>query len=384
MKIKVWDLPTRLFHWSLVGAFIAALFTSRNESFLEYHVLAGYFILGSVIFRILWGFAGNRYARFSSFVKGFGEVKSFLSQLFKLRLPRYIGHNPAVGWTVLVILGITTAITVTGIITYGGEENRGVFAGLFPFGMAMAARAVHGWLVYCIVAVVVGHVSAALIHDFVLKENIILSMITGTKEDDESWHERVDHLMPEEGHSAPKLVVYLVIVLLGGLAVLYLPPEGRSTPASIHQPRMLDDDGFASRFVVNSAWKNECADCHDAFHPTLLPAASWMKIMAGLDDHFGDAVTLDETARREIEAFLVSASAERSTTEASKKLLYSIDGLPDALIRITDVPYWKEKHSEIKDEVFKRESVVAKSNCSACHPWAEAGSFEDRDISIPE
>ncbi|MBI5886060.1 MAG: cytochrome b/b6 domain-containing protein [Deltaproteobacteria bacterium] len=384
MKIKVWDLPTRLFHWSLVGAYIAALFTSRNESFLEYHVLAGYFIAGCVIFRTLWGFVGNRYARFSSFIKGFGEVRSFLSRLLRLRLPRYIGHNPAVGWMVLVILGITTAITVTGIVTYGGEENRGVFAGLFPFGMGMAARTAHIWLTYCIVAVVAGHVSAALIHDFVLKENIILSMITGAKEDDESWHERVDHLRPEEGHSAAKLAVYLIVVLLGAFAAIYLPPEGRSDPASIRQPRVVDDKGFATRLVVNNAWHAECADCHDAFHPTLLPAASWKKIMAVLGDHFGDTVSLDESKRREIETFLVSASAEHSTTEASKKLLYSLDGAADAPIRITDVPYWKDKHSNIREDVFKRESVSSRSNCSACHPWAEAGSYEDRDISIPQ
>lgn len=373
-----------MFHWSLVGAYIAALFTSRNESFLEYHVLAGYFIAGCVIFRTLWGFVGNRYARFSSFIKGFGEVRSFLSRLLRLRLPRYIGHNPAVGWMVLVILGITTAITVTGIVTYGGEENRGVFAGLFPFGMGMAARTAHIWLTYCIVAVVAGHVSAALIHDFVLKENIILSMITGAKEDDESWHERVDHLRPEEGHSAAKLAVYLIVVLLGAFAAIYLPPEGRSDPASIRQPRVVDDKGFATRLVVNNAWHAECADCHDAFHPTLLPAASWKKIMAVLGDHFGDTVSLDESKRREIETFLVSASAEHSTTEASKKLLYSLDGAADAPIRITDVPYWKDKHSNIREDVFKRESVSSRSNCSACHPWAEAGSYEDRDISIPQ
>lgn len=384
MKIKVWDLPTRLFHWSLVVAYIVVIFTSHDESFLEYHVYVGYLILGLAIFRVLWGFVGNRYARFSGFVKGWAEVRSFSAQLSRLKIPRYLGHNPAVGWVVLVILGITLAITVTGIITYGGEENRGIFAGVFPFGMAMTARAAHEWLTYCVIAVIVGHICAALLHDFVLKENIILSMITGAKEDQESWSGRVEHLRPEEGHSGPKLVVYMLATLLGGLAMLYLPPEGRSDPASIHQPRLIDEKGFAVQLVLNSVWKEECAECHIAFHPTLMSAASWKRIMAGLDDHFGDIIELDDATRREIEAFLVSASAEYSTTEASRKLLYSIDPAEPALLRITDVPYWKEKHSDIKDDIFKRKSVVSRSNCTACHSWAESGSFEDRDIRLPD
>lgn len=384
MKIKVWDLPTRLFHWSLAAAFIAVFFTSHDESFLEYHVYVGCLILGLVIFRVLWGFVGNQHARFSGFVKGWKEVRTFSAQLSRLRIPRYIGHNPAVGWVVLVILGITAAIAVTGIITFGGEENRGIFAGLFPFGMAMNARLLHEWSAYCIIAVIVGHVCAALIHDFVLKENIILSMITGVKEDQESWSERVEHLRPQEGHSAPKLVVYISAALLGGLAMFYPTPEGKSDPASIQQPRLIDEKGFASRLVINKACMKECADCHTAFHPTLMSAASWKRVMAGLNDHFGDVIELDEATRMEIEAFLLSASAERSTTEASRKLLYYTDAAEPALLRITDAPYWKRKHADINADVFKRKSVVSKSNCAACHPWAQAGSFEDRDILIPD
>lgn len=384
MKIKIWDFPTRLFHWSLVGVYIAALFTSRNESLLEYHTAAGYLAIGLVGFRVLWGLTGNRYARFSDFVRGWGEVRSFLSKAAQFKLPRYLGHNPAVGWAVLLILGATVTIAFTGIITYGGEENRGVWAGVFPFGVALIARAIHAWLAYFIVAAIVLHICAALVHDFILKENIILSMITGSKEDAESWGERVSHQRPEEGRSVARLVVYIIVVVACGIGIFYLPPEGRSDPSSIQQPKVLDVKGFAVRVAPDKAWAKECADCHGVFHPTLLPAASWKRIMAGLDDHFGESVPLDGQVKGEIEAFLVSAAAERSTTEASKKMLYSIDGATPVLTRITDVPYWRDKHSDIKEEVFKRPKVVSKSNCAACHPWAESGSFEDRDIQIPD
>ena len=63
--------------------------------------------------------------------------------------------------------------------------------------------------------------------------------------------------------------------------------------------------------------------------------------------------------------------------------MYSIkDG--DSPIKITDIPYWVKKHSEISDEVYKRKSIDSKSNCIACHSGSEIGSFEDRDIHIPK
>jgi len=384
MKIKVWDPLTRLFHWSLVVAYIVVVFTSHEESLLEYHVYTGYLILGFVIFRVLWGFAGNQYARFSGFVRGWAEVRCFLKQVLGFKIPRYIGHNPAVGWYVLLMLGITIVITATGIITYGGEENRGIFAGLFPFGMAMYSEVAHRWLTYAVIALIVGHICAALIHDFVLKENIILSMITGVKEDMESWSERVGHLAPEEGRSGPKLVVYMLLAVFGGLAMIYLPLPDKSDPASIRQPRLIDESGGVRELVIDNVWQQECADCHIAFHPTLMSAVSWKRIMDGLNGHFGEIVEIDGTRREEIEAFLSSSSAERSTTEVSRKIIYFTDAAQPAPLRITDSPYWQDKHADIKADVYKRKAVVSKSNCTACHPWAASGSFEDRDISIPE
>jgi cytochrome b len=72
--VKVWDIPTRLFHWCLVAAFTAAYFTSGSEWYLEYHTIAGYCALALIAFRLFWGFAGNRHARFSSFLKGWRDV----------------------------------------------------------------------------------------------------------------------------------------------------------------------------------------------------------------------------------------------------------------------------------------------------------------------
>ncbi len=383
MKVRVWDIPTRLFHWMLVAAYAGAFFTSESEWFLEYHTIAGYAALGLVTFRVLWGFTGKRYSRFGDFVKGFKEVASFVKEAVRLAPPRYLGHNPAVGWVVVFMLVLTVVIVFTGIATYGGEENRGVLAGIVSFEAANAARKAHLILADIAIAAIITHICAALFHDFVLKENIILSMITGTKEDPESWSERVEHIKPGDAPSAARLAVWIAVTVLGGFALIYLPPEGRGTFTGREAVQVLDEKGFAVLVKPDPVWKDECAtSCHSGFHPTLLPAASWEKIMGSLQDHYGEDVSLDGSTRAEILKFLLSASAERSTTEASRKILNSI---PKDRVesRITEVPYWVVKHEDIKEEVFKRKSVMSKSNCVACHPGAEAGSFEDKDIRIP-
>ncbi|MDD5433790.1 MAG: cytochrome b/b6 domain-containing protein [Nitrospira sp.] len=381
--IKVWDLPTRLFHWLLVLAYLGVFYTSYSEWLLEYHTAAGYTALGLVIFRILWGFAGNHHARFSGFLKGWQDVKSFIKDTVKLKPQRHLGHNPAVGWAVVFMLLSTAVITLTGIILFSGEENRGFWAGKFTFQTAEFLRPIHIYMAYTMVVVIVGHICLALFHDFILRENIILSMITGKKEDSELWSQRVSHFHHGEGRSVLRLFVLIAVTIMGGFALVYLPPDGGSDFSKMKPPKVLNDRGYAVRIELNKTWKEECtSSCHSAFYPSLLPARSWEKIMARLDNHYGDNVTLDENSRKDILNFLIASSAERATTESSKKMLYSIraDEVPE---RITDVAYWRHKHDDIAEDVFKRKTIMSKSNCIACHPGAETGSFEDEDINIP-
>ncbi|MBI5682921.1 MAG: cytochrome b/b6 domain-containing protein [Deltaproteobacteria bacterium] len=383
-KTLVWDIPTRLFHWLLVAVYITAYLTSRAEWYLEYHTIAGYIAGGLIIFRILWGFAGNRYARFSEFIKNWKEVKSFIAGAISLKLPRYIGHNPAVGWIVVIMLLLTAAIVTTGIITYSGEENSGVFAGIFTYKIAEIAKLLHRILVYIIIAIIVTHICAALFHDFVLRENIILSMITGKKEKPKMWEERVSHIKIREGRSIVRLAVWIIVTIMAGIGIVFIPPEGKKEFSDIGQYRVTDDKGFVVKLALNKTWKTECAaSCHNGFHPTLLPAVSWKRLMANLDDHFGENVSLDETTQKEVMDYLAASSAEHSMTEASQKILRSIKK-GEAPLSITKTPYWIDKHADIPAEVYNRKTIVSKGNCTACHPGAEVGSFEDKDIHIPK
>ena len=134
--------------------------------------------------------------------------------------------------------------------------------------------------------------------------------------------------------------------------------------------------------VNNSVYKEECGGCHFAYQPELLPGASWMKIMADLDNHFEEPVELDDDLKKIISDYLKSNSAEFSSAKRAVKILRSLGN--QAPMRITDTPYIREKHHEVKPEVFKRESVGSRSNCIACHTTAEQGIYEDDNVKIPK
>ena len=234
--------------------------------------------------------------------------------------------------------------------------------------MALYTKVIHTLLADITIVLIVLHISAALFHDFFLRENIILSMFTGTKEDMSTWRERLSHTKPGEDRSVIRLVLFLVIALLAGAALKFLPPEGGEGHSLMEEPTIVDGSGNKSKVIPNAHWKAECASaCHGAFHPTLLPASSWKLVIANLEEHFGDDASLDDETTEEILKFLLSASAEYSRTEASQKILRSIKK-NDIPVKITDAPYWIRKHREITDDVYSRKAVISKSNCVACPP----------------
>lgn len=129
-EIRVWDPLVRLFHWSLVLAFTIAYLSGDEENSL--HVYSGYAVLGLVSFRVLWGFIGTRYARFSQFVTSPGTVIQYLKDLLARKPKHYTGHNPAGGWMVLALLLTLFVVTVSGLKVYAIEEGLGPLAAEAP------------------------------------------------------------------------------------------------------------------------------------------------------------------------------------------------------------------------------------------------------------
>lgn len=170
--IKVWDIAIRLFHWSLVASFVIAWITADEWDRL--HEIFGYAIGILLAFRLIWGFIGSRHARFGDFVYGPMHVLRYLRDSVYGEAKRYIGHNPAGGTMVIVLLFSLMTITITGI--------------------AMTSRAfwgvewvedLHEFSAYLTLLLIAFHIAGVIYASFEHHENLVRSMITGFKRRDE-------------------------------------------------------------------------------------------------------------------------------------------------------------------------------------------------------
>ena len=123
---------------------------------------------------------------------------------------------------------------------------------------------------------------------------------------------------------------------------------------------------------TNVKFQQECSTCHVAYAPGLLPAASWRKVMAGLDKHFGSDASLADQENKEITTFLVNNASNRWSAST-------------APLRVSVAAWFKHKHDdrEINPAVWKNPQVKSPANCAACHPGAERSNFSGHDIKIP-
>jgi cytochrome c551/c552 len=136
--------------------------------------------------------------------------------------------------------------------------------------------------------------------------------------------------------------------------------------------------------VNNPTYREECGACHFAYQPELLPSGSWEKILAGLADHNGEEIEIDQESKKIISEYLKANSAEYSSAKRAVKIMKSLRG--QTPMRITDVPYIRHKHEDddIPADAFTRKSVGSMSNCVACHTTAENGIYDDDHVVIPK
>jgi cytochrome b len=169
MKILVWDLPTRAFHWLFALSFIAAYLTSEDD-WLTFHVTFGYTVLGLVAFRLLWGFAGTRYARFRSFAYGPARALAYLRSLVERRPEHHVGHNPAGSWAIYLLLALGALTGTLGFLTLNGPQQW-----KWP-------RDVHQVMGNVTLGVACAHVAGVIASSLAHKENLARSMVDGYKE----------------------------------------------------------------------------------------------------------------------------------------------------------------------------------------------------------
>ncbi len=196
--VPVWDFAVRLFHWSLVVAFTIAYLT--EDEFEDLHVWSGYIVLGLVLFRIVWGLVGTRYARFTQFIYSPARVIEYIVSLVKGNPKHYTGHNPAGGYMVIALLLTLLGTTLSGLVVYG-LEGKGPLANttlvIIPAAHANGGdqladdgkespeeerwEEIHEVLANITLFLVILHILGVIASSIAHRENLVRAMITGRK-----------------------------------------------------------------------------------------------------------------------------------------------------------------------------------------------------------
>lgn len=224
-RILVWDIPTRLFHWLLALTFAGAWITSESERWRDVHVSLGYTFGALVLFRLLWGFAGSRYARFSDFVKGPASVMRYLRSLISARPEHHVGHNPAGGWAVLALLALGFITAASGLLTYNDL-------------LAKATEELHEGAASAMLGLVILHIAAVFLSGFLHRENLVRAMVHGYKQGEAPAGIR------RAGWVAGSMLLAGVIAVWVGANQGALPGSGAETLAarSAHDDERDEDD----------------------------------------------------------------------------------------------------------------------------------------------
>jgi cytochrome b len=167
-RILVWDVPTRVFHWLQALSFGAAYLTAFSERMRNYHVALGYILLGLLVFRLLWGFIGTHYARFSSFLFNPREIGAYLLTMAKGKPEHFLGHNPAGSVSVWLLLALGIFIGVTGVLALQDDASDLVVE-------------MHGVATNVMLGVILLHLIGVVMSSILHRENLVRAMITGFK-----------------------------------------------------------------------------------------------------------------------------------------------------------------------------------------------------------
>lgn len=179
---RVWDPAIRLVHWCMVLLLIALLTTGWiGTDAMTWHVRAGEAMLALVVFRILWGFVGSPYARFSSFVRGPGAVFAYARSIIRPPHAFHIGHNPLGGWMVVILLLALLVQATTGLFSNDEVLTEGPLVKLITGDLSDAISSIHRKNVWIVVALASLHICAVIFYLVGLKENLIRPMLNGTK-----------------------------------------------------------------------------------------------------------------------------------------------------------------------------------------------------------
>lgn len=224
-RIKVWDLPTRLFHWLLVLAVVALIVTGKaGGNLIDWHGRIGVLLAGLLAFRLVWGLVGSTYARFAQFFPTPAKISAYLRGEH-----HGIGHNPLGALSVFALLGVLTVQVLTGLVANDDIAFVGPLYDLVGRDLSNLATGWHKLIINGLILLVVLHLAAIAFYARVKKNNLVKPMVLGWKE-----------TAAGESARGGGLVAFLVALAIAALAVYGAsgawlpeppPPAAVETPA---------------------------------------------------------------------------------------------------------------------------------------------------------
>jgi cytochrome b len=209
--VKVWDAPTRLFHW-VVAILVGFSWFSMHESWMQLHFLSGYTILTLLLFRLVWGFVGSDTARFRRFLKSPIAALRHLRRIGRREPDREIGHNAAGGWMVLVLLVLLLVQALTGLCANDDIMNEGPLAHVVGKSWSNWLSNVHSINFTLIEIAIALHVLAVLAYAVLKRQDLVRPMVTGRK--------RLPAGMRGPWSASPWLAIPLLVLAAGVVALL--------------------------------------------------------------------------------------------------------------------------------------------------------------------
>lgn len=223
-RIRVWDLPTRLFHWLLAAAIVAAVVTGlRGGALMDWHGRIGLFITGLLAFRLVWGIAGSTYARFARFFPTPGKIAAYLRGEW-----RGEGHNPLGALSVFGLLALLTVQVATGLVGNDDITFTGPLFELVSKDLSNRMTGIHHLLTNVLYVLVGLHVGAIMFYAHARKQNLVRPMLTGWKEGGEGES--------AQGGGAVALIVALLVAgaVVYGVSGACMPSP--PPPAAVETP----------------------------------------------------------------------------------------------------------------------------------------------------
>jgi len=178
VPVRVWDLPTRLFHWALAICIVLGIvFVKIGGNAIQWHAYCGYAALALILFRVIWGFVGSWHARFTNFIPSPSTLIAFL----RGQVDGGLGHNPLGALSVIALLSVILIQALTGLFADDDIFFQGPFAKYVPNDTVALLTSIHRFNQYFIFALLALHIAAISYYYFAKRENLVGPMVTGNK-----------------------------------------------------------------------------------------------------------------------------------------------------------------------------------------------------------